>query len=38
MIEIMKKYMKMPLLTRSDYVMDCAVELIDAGYPEAAEL
>ena len=24
--------------SRSDYVMDCAVELIDAGFPEAAEL
>ena len=24
--------------TRSDYLMDCAVELIDAGFPEAAEL
>lgn len=38
MIEIIKKYMKMPISTRSDHVMDCAVELIDAGYPDAAEL
>jgi hypothetical protein len=23
---------------RKDYIMDCAVELVDEGYPEAAEL
>lgn len=37
-VKIIGKYMKIPLSTRSDHVMDCAVELIDAGYPEAAEL
>ena len=31
-----KKYEK--IKNRSEYIMDCAVELIDAGYPEAAEL
>ena len=37
-MDIIKKYMNMSIIERSDYIMDCAVELIDAGYPEAAEL
>lgn len=36
--EIIYKYMNIPLSERSEYIMDCAVELIDAGFPEAAEL
>ena len=34
--EMIFKYIKMT--NKEDYIMDCAVELIDAGYPEAAEL
>lgn len=35
---LIKKYMQIENDIRSDHIMDCAVELIDAGYPEAAEL
>lgn len=33
---IFRKYVTMR--NRKDYIMDCAVELVDEGYPEAAEL
>lgn len=36
--EILEKYLAINLAQSKDYIMDCAVELIDAGYPEAAEL
>jgi histidyl-tRNA synthetase len=35
---IMKRYINIDLSERSNHIMDCAVELIDAGFPEAAEL
>ena len=35
---ILEKYFNIMTHKRSEHVMDCAVELIDAGYPEAAEL
>lgn len=35
---LIDSFMTISLAKRSDYVMDCAVKLIDAGYPEAAEL
>ncbi len=35
---IIHKYMKKCVSQRSDHVMDCAIELIDAGFEEAAEL
>ncbi len=37
-LSIIKKYNDLALSTRKDHVMDCAVELIDAGFEEAAEL
>lgn len=35
---ILKTYLKMDVQNRKDYVMDCALELIDAGFEKAAEL
>ena len=35
---IIYSYMKKDLSERADHIMDCAIELIDAGYEEAAEL
>lgn len=37
-VKIIEKYMEIPLSTRRDHIMDCAVELIDAGFPDVAEL
>ena len=36
--EILIKYIKMSTSNRSENIMDCAIELIEAGYEEAAEL
>ena len=37
--EIIKnKYLKIDLSERAEHIMDCAIELIDAGFEEAAEL
>ncbi len=36
--DIMQQYLHMEPYTRAEHVMDCAVELIDAGFEEAAEL
>lgn len=35
---ILNSYLFIPLSERSDHIMDCALELIDAGFEEAAEL
>jgi hypothetical protein len=37
---IFRKYIndKIKVSDKKNYIMDCAVELIDAGFPEAAEL
>ncbi len=37
-INIMQKYVSLDLSERKDQIMDCALELIDAGFEEAAEL
>ncbi len=34
----LSKYLKNDISKRSEYVMVCAVELIDAGFEELAEL
>ena len=36
--DIMQQYLHMEPYTRAEHIMDCAVELIDAGYEKAAEL
>lgn len=36
--DILRDYLDKDLSERKEFIMDCAVELIDAGYPEAAEL
>lgn len=36
--DIMNQWLEIYGKWRTDHVMDCAVELIDAGFPEAAEL
>ena len=38
MLEIVDKYVRMGLQKRKEHIMDCAIELIDAGYEKAAEL
>lgn len=38
LIKIFAKYTKNTKNIRADYIMDCAVELIDAGFDEAAEI
>ena len=36
--DIMHRYIQNPIDKRAEYIMDCAIELIDAGYEKAAEL
>ena len=38
LLKIIKEYLRLSLKSRKEYVMDCAVELIDNGFEEAAEL
>ena len=35
---ILNKYVLYDFSKRKNHIMDCAVELIDAGFPEAAEI
>ncbi len=38
LVDILEKYIEMNKNMRKDHIMDCAIELIDAGFEKAAEI